>query len=441
MLNFLKNLANEIVTKPEKTSRAVVAVILIVGMCALTFDFGPRVMPQYFASDVGGIDTLSADDLRNPERTPEKLSQDVQTCFSNRKSDKAAKFIESFEKSFNGILPGAGNMLKEHSGMVTSRSEKLTLEVMKRYANLKFCISGEAYKTIHMGGYSTILNDLDPYIQTRAWEKEGNQDNNGLYMSAVTAEYDFAEKDLAKTRAYIEKTIANAIQSAKESDQQTTATIASLSTETVNKLNDRSNSLLEIANEIGNIQTGVLGNHSLLLDKIAQLEAYQNAGPTTAKKPYFLGEDTPPDQIKWRNSFKEDDGDGGETEYEYMEIPDDVEPNTGWLVDLDLPEATGLKKVHDQTATEISGSASGNRYAYGILNLVDAFTKADFLALGFKKAVLLYTAAQNNFDPYAPRAGFLSGAQDLPEPPAATVESQLCKSIDTPGANCFGVSI
>ncbi|MFA5352263.1 MAG: hypothetical protein WC304_03215 [Candidatus Gracilibacteria bacterium] len=181
---------------------------------------------------------------------------------------------------------------------------------------------------------------------------------------------------------------------------------------------------------IANNQTQVQGQQSQQLDKIIQLLAYQNAGPIPESKKAFFGGSDAPDVLKWRDA---PDGDSSD----YFEQPNDITPDEGETVEIALPESAGLKDVLDQAKTEIAASADGSLFSYGILNLVDDFNKMNFLALNFKKAVLLYLAAQNNFDPYAPRSGFAKGAEELPYPNDALIQNQLCNSIDKAGAKCF----
>lgn len=437
MLNYLKNFATEVTTNPEKTSRAVVASILIVGMVALTLNLGETLAPQYFAGDITAsdyntiriVETPTTKDLAAAdEKTAEETSVAVQTCKSNRANNRAKAFLGAFEKSFNGILPGAGDLLREHAGMVSSRRDALVLEVMSRYANLQFCIDNSAFKRVYYTGYSSILgNDLNVYIKVLSAEQPSGENNSGRFFTAAMTDYSTAADDLTKTEDYVKQTIDNAIESAKAADQQTTATIASLSTQTSNNLTDRSMTLAENDKAIANMQTQVMGQQSEQLDKIIQLLSYQNAGDVPeGKKKYFEG-GSAPSKIKWRDGITS----------KYFESTNSVNPNEGETVEVALPEATGLKDVVDQAKTEITASADGSLFSYGILNLVDDFNKMNFLALKFKKAVLLYLAAQNNFDPYAPRSGFLKGAAELSYPDAALISKQLCSSIDKTSAKCF----
>jgi len=435
MLNYLKNFASEVTTNPEKTNRAVIASILIVGMVALTLNLGETLAPQYFAGQVTDSDTIRIVETPTTqnltaadEKTAEEISAAVQTCKSNRANNRAKAFLGSFEKSFNGILPGAGDLLREHAGMVSSRRDALVLEVMQRYANLQFCIDNSAFKRIYYTGYASMLGkDLNVYMKVVSAEEPSGENNNGRFLTNAMSDSKTAADDLTQTENSVKLTIDNAVEAAKAADQQTTATIASLSTQTSNNLTDRSMTLAENDKAIANMQTQVMGQQSEQLDKIVQLLAYQNAGDIPeAKKKYFEG-GSAPSKIKWRDGITS----------KYFESTNNVNPNEGETVEVALPESTGLKDVLDQAKTEITASADGSLFSYGILNLVDDFNKMNFLALNFKKAVLLYLAAQNNFDPYAPRSGFLKGAAELSYPDAALIDNQLCKSIDKASAKCF----
>ncbi|MDD3066753.1 MAG: hypothetical protein PHO48_02895 [Candidatus Gracilibacteria bacterium] len=438
MLNYLKNFASEVTTNPEKTNRAVIASILIVGMVALTLNLGETLAPQYFAGQVTDSDTIRIVETPTTqnltaadEKTAEEISTAVQTCKSNRANNRAKAFLGSFEKSFNGILPGAGDLLREHAGMVSSRRDALVLEVMQRYANLQFCIDNSAFKRIYYTGYASMLgNDLNVYMKVVSAEEPSGENNSGRFLTNAMSDSKTAADDLTQTENSVKLTIDNAVEAAKAADQQTTATIASLSTQTSNNLADRSMTLAQNDKAIANNQTQVQGQQSQQLDKIIQLLAYQNAGPIPESKKAFFGGSDAPDVLKWRDA---PDGDSSD----YFEQPNDITPDEGETVEIALPESAGLKDVLDQAKTEITASADGSLFSYGILNLVDDFNKMNFLALNFKKAVLLYLAAQNNFDPYAPRSGFAKGAEELPYPNDALIQNQLCNSIDKAGAKCF----
>lgn len=435
MFNFFQNFAKEMVTKPEKTSRAVVASILIIGMVALTLNLGETIAPQYFAGNTLRIVTpLTTENLTaQVEKTDAEVDAAVLTCKSNRLTKQAEVFLKSFEDSFNGILPGAGDLLREHAGMVSGRRDALVLEVMRNYANLKFCIDDSAvFRKIHDQGYSEMLgSDLNVYIKVLSAEASTNQNNRGRFLTAAMTDYSSAAEDLAETEDYVKQTIDDAVEAAKDADQQTNDKINSLATQTGNNLSDRSMTLDQNNKSQTNQLIQVSGQQSEQLDKIIQLLSYAYSGPIPdSKKIYFEGSNRP-NILKWRNGSSDD----------YFENPAAVVADEGETVEVALPEATGLQDIVDQAQKEINKSADGGLFSYGILNLVDEFVKADFLAFGFKEAVLNYIAAKNNFDPNAPRSGFAKGAETLPYPNTALINNQLCSSIDTPNAACFGYTI
>ena len=186
---------------------------------------------------------------------------------------------EGFSRSevWVNVLPGAGNLLLENPSTVNDRREKLIFEVMKNYAELKFCIPSDQFKVIYLADYRNVLGDLNFFFQVHLYEKKPTENPideiNPVFINTVAEEYILVEKDLMSTQKYVEDIIDRAIESAIELDRWTEQRLNNLTAKTNNKLTLGSNELIKKGNDIANENVKVNSANSLLLEQINKVLA------------------------------------------------------------------------------------------------------------------------------------------------------------------------
>jgi hypothetical protein len=378
-------------------------------MFALTLDLGPRMTPDYFGARL--LDPLDKATLQTAKDAKKALASNAKnqtatktTCATARADGDYETLLENFEASFTGILPGAGNLLLEHPSMVNNRREKLIFEVMKKYANLKFCIPEDQFKLVYLADYKNVIAQLNSLFQVVLYEKDQKKtgedkenlsfdQNNPVFIDTAAGEYMLVEKDLVSTHKYVTEVIDRAIASAVELDRWTEQRLNNLGAKTNNKLTLGSNELIKINNDISNSNVEVNSANSFILENINK--------DIASIQPF---------QVKL--------GGAG--------VP--------------MVRTTGTSKMGSTYPSEvyspkadIDTSAAIKQLSFGLLNLVDKNIKAIFLSQRAGKDLLLYVAALNHIDPFVPGV--------LLDPGAMTaISSHNCWSIDLTGSaasSCF----
>ncbi|MCF7856559.1 hypothetical protein K9N08_03310 [Candidatus Gracilibacteria bacterium] len=408
MFNSLRNRVSDwlegLARNPQRSSRAVFASILVVGMFALTLDLGPRMAPDYFGARL--LDPLDRPTLEKALEDKGKINNDAtekkkakEACAKARTAESYGTLLQNFEASFSGILPGAGNLLLEHPATVSDRREKLIFEMMKKYSNLKFCIPEDQFKLVYLTDYKTIIGQMNFFFQVVLHEKEQTtfNEDHPVFISTATDEYALVEKDLVSTHKYVTEVIDRAIASAVELDRWTEQRLNNLTAKTSNKLSLGNNELTKIGNDIANENVKVNSANSKILAAINSNTASIQAMPMN------MGGGGQAMQREFVTGYN------GEAKTSEVNVP-----NSG---------AVGSEK---------SGVAS--KYSFGILNLVDSTTRNNFLAGKLGESLAYYTAAINNLDPFTP------GFEATPTSPGLSSNSialHLCESIDTTAATCY----
>jgi hypothetical protein len=413
LLNRAGNFFHRIANSPAEASRAVFSSLLIVSMVALTLDMGPRIAPQYFGARL--LDPLdratfvTAQEMSKQARETSVRKARTQGCVDARGNNHYGAFLEKFEDSFAGILPGVGNLLLEHPAMVSNRKEKLVFEVMKNYAGLKFCIPPDQFKVVYLADYKNSLGRLNLFFQARLCEKaEGEEDEdekcnfnqkNNVFIDIVTQEYALVEKDLVSTHKYVEDVIDRAIESAIALDRWTEQRLNNLTAKTNNKLTIGTNELTRIGNDIANENVKVNSANSIILAEINKNTA------SVQPVPVNLGGAGVPDERGYGSDYS------GQTHNSVVHVPSSGGVNTG-------------------------KTSAATKFSFGVLNLVDAATRDSFLAGKLGEGLALYTAAYNNIDPFVPGSSIDSVALPLGE-----IALHLCKSVDPAGTDCYSGSV
>ncbi len=397
--NFIDRMANN----PAEASRAVFAGILIIGIFSLSLNFGPRVVPEFFAARLlDPLDRETLETARELNKTNNKLEENlelIKTCAGARKKNDYKTFLENFENSFAGILPGAGNLLLENPSTVNDRREKLIFEVMKNYAELKFCIPSDQFKVIYLADYRNVLGDLNFFFQVHLYEKKPTENPideiNPVFINTVAEEYILVEKDLMSTQKYVEDIIDRAIESAIELDRWTEQRLNNLTAKTNNKLTLGSNELIKKGNDIANENVKVNSANSLLLEQINKVLA------SIQPYPIILGGAGVPSNRSFGAKYE------------------------GKIID---------SKVHVPSSNEVNTkkNEASVRATFGLLNLIHETARKDFLSGRFGKDLTLYIAALNHIDPFVP------GSNIKPTAISQTIIApHLCPSIDVGKITCY----
>ena len=406
--NRVENFICRIISNPTDASRTVLASLLIVGMVAFTLDLSQQIVPEFFSARL--LDPLdqktwkkAKEDFHKKQVSEEQLKE-TEKCISDRLGEDSNynKFLNKFENSFAGILPGAGNLLLEHPATVNNQKEKLIFEVMKNYSELKFCIPSDQFKLIYLAEYKNILGNLNVYFQVRLNEKDPSKylsnEINPVFIGVVTQEFALVEKDLISTQKYVTDIVDRAIESAIELDRWTEQRLNNLTVKTNNKLTLGSNELIKTGNDIANENVKTNSANSFLLEQINKVLASIQPYPVT-----LGGAGVPSDR-----SFG--------IKYEGTIIESEVY----------IPNSDEINQKKDEASI---------RTTFGLLNLIDKKTREDFLTNRFGKDLVLYVAALNHIDPFVP-----GGSIDATAISPSSIASHLCSSIEIEGATCYSDS-
>ena len=388
MISFLRNLGKKIATDPHYASRIVIIGVVIIGLLAFTLDFGPRIVPQYFQSRL--LQPLVVEDVETlaKQLTTNEFAEEVSECYNNRIGDGNAElFLRNFEKSFAGILPGAGNLLIESPAIVVDRKKKLIFEVMKKYAKLKFCIEPEPFKPIYFSKYTNLISELEVFMQARTMEIESTPrftEKQNILISTFTEEYGLVERDLIYTQKHVVEIIDYAIESAIELDRQTNLRLNNLSQKT------QSQTLYETYK--------LLMQNNYLTSVLTHMDAERNTVLSSSYigSPVIIAERIEPIDNEKKEIFKEND-----------ELKNNVSTDTNNFTPV---------------------------LSYGVLNLVPA---PDNNRL--KKEFALYVLAREGLDILQPvqtiDGSELKALTSNAYQPSSDI-AQKCNSIDS-GSECF----
>jgi hypothetical protein len=378
VINFLQNIA----TNPMVASRAVFRSLMIVGIIALVLDFGPRMMPQYFeARLVNPLDKTTWEKARTDfatQQTNIKSMKNARDCIANRiggENSGYEKFLNDFEVSFAGVLPGAGNLLLEHPSTVNDRKEKLIFSAMQNYANKKFCIEPDQFKLVYLAEYKNVLGKLNVYFQARLYEKDPKKNpinkQNEIFINTFSEEFIFVEKDLISTQKYITNIIDRAIESAIRLDNQTQIRVANMTKQT-------NNVLLQTLVQQGNENLEISNSAASILEAMQKQDASENSyGGTTAK-------------------YK-------------------VEVYSGATKTPNIPAGSSeISKYENKIKSKVS---------FGLLSLLEPSQREDFFANHYAIEMSFYLAAKYSFDPLTLNGNALVKA--IPQALRTTYDRQM----------------
>lgn len=369
--NFLRSCIQRLTTDPIWAGKTAFAGILIVGIFSLALEVAPEIMPRLIGARL--MEPLTFQDVQDKKNFYEeedynknwskKKAAAVKDCYRKGSRDgSATSFLQNFEVSFAGVLPGAGSLILEHPATVQDRKTKLTFEIIKNYAYLKFCIPEEAFQRTYGSEFENdFVAVLDIYTQVRKYEKnkapkdEKFEERLPIFFTRYVEELNFVKKDLRETHAYVVDILDRAIDSAIELDQQTQRRIANLTSQTRNQLlhdsGKRQNEIIEINTSIAD-----------LVQDVRDMTVWFN---------YFGG----PMKIS-----KEDKAYPGETFNSQL-----------------------TTKAEAEKAIDLAKSLN---VSYGLLNFFDKATRSEFLENRYATEMVLYYASIYWLDPLAPVTEF-----------------------------------
>lgn len=294
------------------------------------------------------------------------------------------QFLNQFEESFSGVLPGIGRVLLENSGTVSERREMLIYQVMQFYANLKFCISAADFEE-NYPDYDRLIGALGIFLQVRAGETvtQARQSGLNIPVANINERLDYPSlyaaqdllkviKDLKSTQEYVTSLIDRAIQSAIDLDHETDLRLALLSTQTQNQLLATNNGLTDASNLIGNL--------NLFFDDAALNRIERNRNLNACILHIIQ---------------KKEIGPGCEillTDNVHSDIPKNI---PAIIAPPPEPEQN-LLELKPEIITHL------NDLSYGLLNLLPETTQQNFLQQRFPSAYLLWVGAINQKNPLYP---------------------------------------
>lgn len=318
-----------------------------------------------------------------------------QECQSARSSKTWAKFLQDFEDSFAGVLPGIGRVLLENPNLVTDRRERFIFEIMRFYANLKFCVAADNFTKIYQN-YGAVIGELGIFTQIRALETATetlapqpriSQPNPYPSLNAALETLQII-KDLESTEKYITETLDRAIASAIELDRQTDLRLVNLSTQTTNQLIATTNGLITLGNEIGNRNL----KFDLMAIKEAELQRQINACllAFAEKEGNTLKKTAVNSQKKCAALF----GNGAI----YQEPTENLSEQIGPVPFTNpAPPSVLLELQRNGQLSEQIANLS-----YGLLNLLTKEIRATFLQQRFGPEYVIWVAVLNGQNPFNP---------------------------------------
>ncbi|MFA6458624.1 MAG: hypothetical protein WCV72_04550 [Patescibacteria group bacterium] len=427
---FATEQAERIIGDPAHASRAVLASVLVLGIFSLTLNLSSEIMPELFGARL--IESPTEEDLAATAAAQAAANSNIvaraQACSDTRKNKNYDTLINNFEKSLSGILPGAGDLIASYPAVVSERKNQIALEVLKKYANLKYCVPEESFEMLYLTDYADISKFLSAYIQVRLSEDDSTTYPLGALNRAPTMkstdENSLAEKDLRLTEQQIIDTIDQAIDFATKLDKQTGETAKQLATVTANRVAMSTNTALQTLADIGNQTNNIGAAQAGLLSNLLEVAITDETVPM----PVTLGGSYV--RVPSMAMIKK-----------MMGIVKGQDAVYSSNVASDLP---GLPPVGSKIAGEISRLMNTGEISYGLFNL---FKVADrpVVAERLGAAMTLYAGAKLGLDPATP------GSEDQIATAASTfaifliaqtdaVGEQFCYAIDPEQESkpCFG---
>ncbi|MBU1089627.1 hypothetical protein KKF38_02440 [Patescibacteria group bacterium] len=417
--NFIDRMANN----PAEASRAVFASLLIIGICSLSLDLGQRITPESFEArllnplDRATLET--AQDLDDANNDPEEKLKLIDACKTARADNDYGTFLDNFENSFAGILPGAGNLLLEHPSTVSDRREKLIFEVMKNYAELKFCIPSDQFKVIYLADYRNVFGELNFFFQVFLYEEDSSEypidEISDVFIDTAMREYILVEKDLISTQKYVTEVIDRAIESAIELDQQTQNKLASIVNKTTNKLIITTNSAIkrnsDILNQANTISASISGMTSDLRELLALEESIQG-------------------YVNYGGAWKVPEKERTVTKMTGMAAGNKSVQSS--IISTDQAGLDDLGKIVEE--------AEDLKLSFGLLNLLNGIEQAEqlfhFERLGAETA--MYLGALHQVDPFTPGYEEYFNFVGSTINTIAINDDQMCYSVTDSTRTCFG---
>lgn len=438
MFKKIKNLVaeqtNKITRDPAYASRAALAGILILGIFSLSFNLGSEVIPELFSARISP--PIEAD-LKKAAEAKALADQEIKglvaKCAISRTAENYKTFLGNFETSMSGILPGAGNLLASYPAAISERKEQLTLEVLKKYSNLKFCIPEEGFEALYHGGYFQLVPQTSIYLQVYLNENEEVVGDyplakiNLVDIGTLSSELDLMIKDLLMTKRQVVAIIDSAIESAIELDKQTSDKVTRLATVTTNRLVMTTNTALQ--------QLGDVGKEGNLIDASI-------SGMTSDIRAILAIDNTVPNYVPplGGGSYERPLGEA----LKILTKGKAVGHKAIYSSDINLDQL-GLPAISEAIQVEVTRLVSSDEISYGLLNLFkteDHPNMAEQLGVG----IVLYVSAMLNLDPFTPgsekQVALIASkfATDMLE--NIPTNKQLCYSVDPKQENkkCFDFS-
>jgi len=342
MLKRLEQVALSIGRSPATTSRAVTGVFVTIAVFAGIFQSGDLEGGNLQSDVLSTTERNSAAIGGTPKtQTGTEVSSAAQKC--STQSKEAEKLIEKFEYNFNGVLPGAGFMLLENPAAIDDNKSTLISNVLKKYANLKYCIDPNAFLNIYKDeDVLTTTSAIDAFL-------ESNSEISSVYGLDASQASMNANTDIKETREHLSDIIDRAVEAAIELDRQTQIRISNTTTATANQIAKINGERL---NEI--ITTG--HETSSKLNTLQAIQASFISGTPAEKKTI---EDLDSQDI-------------------YINFPD------------------------TPTFVQKSLESFDARVRFGLLNLLDPSDAYVFLNARYPKETALYIAATAFVDPFQP---------------------------------------
>lgn len=333
------------------------------------------------------------------------------------------QLVTSLERSFAGVLPGAGKLIQAHRKEVNDRSAALTREVLIRYAAARWCAPREVFQNVPTENFG---EKVAPFAaQAIAGQKSAAGDSSGTSLLDVAAKESAGAQDMANRQREIEAIISSAIEAAIQADNQTSSTIATLAIRTNNQLSLLLSQQINASIEIGNIHSKILQANSNLLDKIANIKAFEHFGQGgSSKAGYFSGLES-----------------GGSANFKYdgrfFEDTENARAAAGLNLNVIPTTRDGLTGSFEEANEMIK-----NNLNFGLLNLFRPETRTAFLQNEFKSELVSYVAAKNLVDPLDPQGGLKNNLDKVAEIKIDQLPGFICSALDAAdpaAAPCFNI--
>ena len=339
----------------------------------------------------------------------------------------AEELMTRMAASFGGPLPGAAKLLADNGATVGVRRGQLVQRVLDGYKNLKYCYDKNSSTPYHT------------YISMNSQASNGAPTLTG--SDSMTASID---RDLTEKRALIDSTIGSAIDAANQTDAQTTLNSIANKGKTDSQSADYQSKMMQALIENSNTQIDMMATNSALLDKIANIQAFDHAGTAHSGMTF----DKLADTGNWQQHIASQTGLGGGQEehfaYSNTYFNQPVSANPGKKQAVIPPVRDGAQDAVQGALKGLYNSDTGEmKFRYGILNLVPEEALQPFLDGPFRKAVLAYSCAESGKNCEDPATGADGAAAKVPIINKEQISAMFC-DLGSAGAdptNCFGVAL